>query len=177
LNGTTHGFCAVRISEKNTKGKELEKGHLDKLTEAYKPRHYGETIQIQKMATELTKQEQISEELHKMEEAGQIEEKFYGNLRRYWKDADYAYYRALNALLKIRREETNETHKSFLQQSKTVELKKASTEALAKIEMTCRQEGFNPLHGPNPLQKYKKSFDEVDKQIERFNKLLSEPKK
>jgi hypothetical protein len=82
LNGTTHGFCAVRISEKNTKGKEIEKGHLDKLTEAYKPRHYGEAVQIQKMATELTKGEQISEELHKMEEAGQIEEKFYGNLRR-----------------------------------------------------------------------------------------------
>jgi hypothetical protein len=87
LNGTTHGFCAVRISEKNTKGKEIEKVHLDKLTEAYKPRHYGETVQIQKMATELTKQEQISEELHKMEEAGQIEEKFYGTLRRYSTEA------------------------------------------------------------------------------------------
>jgi hypothetical protein len=93
------------------------------------------------------------------------------------RDADYAYHRALNAFLKIRREETHENHKSFLQAAKAMDLKKANTEALAKVEMTCRQEGFNPLHGPNSLRKYKKSFDEVDQQIERFNKLLNERKK
>jgi hypothetical protein len=41
LNGTTHGFCAVRISEKNVKGKKIEKVHQEKLTEAYKPRRYA----------------------------------------------------------------------------------------------------------------------------------------
>ena len=61
------------------------------------------------------------------------------------KDADYAYHRALNAFLKIRREETNENHKSFLQATKTVDLKKANTEAMAKVELALRQVGLNQI--------------------------------
>jgi hypothetical protein len=83
----------------------------------------------------------------------------------------------LNAFLKIRREETNENHKNFLQAAKTVDLKKANTEAMAKVELACRQEGFKPLNGPNPLPIYLKSFVDIENQVQHIEKLRNERKK
>jgi hypothetical protein len=114
MNGEIHGFRGERISHKNPRGQQMVHEKLEQYQLSYKPRHQGETDLLEDMATASVKKILIDEALHRLEQQENYDVKEHGRFSRYHRIANSAYYRALNTLLALRRQQEAENHTRFL---------------------------------------------------------------